>query len=225
MGDEAYKNNDFVMQEVIVGMALIGAIFGAAIGGVINDHLGRKSATIIADICFGAGSVVMATAPNPYVIIAGRFLVGLGVGAASVTAPVYIAEVSPSEIRGGLVSANTLMITAGQFVSYVVNFGLTRVLHCFLLLLGLLQMFMIKLFVKNLIQVPGTWRWMLGVASLPAVLQFVLMAFLPESPRWLYMKVKIPEIKELEITNFLVFFSYLPVLTLQSISCLNPCFD
>ncbi|XP_047180510.1 inositol transporter 1-like [Vigna umbellata] len=158
---EVVRNSSF-LQEVIVGMALIGAIFGAAIGGVINDNLGRKSATIIADICFGAGSVVMATAPNPYVIIAGRFLVGLGVGAASVTAPVYIAEVSPSEIRGGLVSANTLMVTAGQFLSYVINFGLTRV--------------------------PGTWRWMLGVASLPAVLQFVLMAFLLESPRWLYMK-------------------------------------
>jgi len=118
-----------VMQEVIVGMALIGAIFGAAIGGVINDNLGRKRATIIADVCFVAGSIIMAGAPNPYVIIMGRFLVGLGVGAASVTAPVYIAEVSPSEIRGGLVSANTLMVTGGQFLSYVVNYGLTRVLH------------------------------------------------------------------------------------------------
>ncbi|QCE00194.1 MFS transporter [Vigna unguiculata] len=126
-------------------MALIGAIFGATIGSVINDHLGRKSATIIVDICFGVGSIVMATAPNPYMIISDRFPVGLGVGAASVTALVYIAEVSQSEIRGGLVSANTLMVS-------------------------------------------GTWRWMLGVASLPTVLQFVLMAFLPESPRWLYMK-------------------------------------
>lgn len=121
-------NSDYGMvQEIIVGMALIGAIFGAAIGGVINDKWGRKTATILADICFAGGSVLMALAPNPYVIIVARFFVGLGVGAASVTAPVYIAEVSPSEIRGGLVSANTLMVTGGQFLSFIVNYGLTRV--------------------------------------------------------------------------------------------------
>ncbi|XP_061360187.1 inositol transporter 1-like [Gastrolobium bilobum] len=158
---EVVKNSSF-LQELIVGMALIGAIFGAAIGGWINDSLGRKTATIIADINFVVGSLIMAFAPNPFVIIGGRFLVGLGVGAASVTAPVYIAEASPSEIRGGLVSANVLMVTGGQFLSFVVNYGLTRV--------------------------PGTWRWMLGLAGLPAVVQFILMAFLPESPRWLYLK-------------------------------------
>ncbi|KAL1314790.1 hypothetical protein AAHE18_16G215200 [Arachis hypogaea] len=104
-------------------MALIGAIFGAAIGGYINDSLGRKAATIVADICFAVGSLLIAVAPNPTLIIVGRFFVGLGVGFAFVTAPMYIAEVSPSEIRGT-----------------------------------------------------------------PAVIQLVLMVFLPESPRWLYLK-------------------------------------
>ncbi|XP_016182617.1 inositol transporter 1-like, partial [Arachis ipaensis] len=107
-------------------MALVGAIFGAAIGGYINDVFGRRIATIIADLSFIIGSVIMALAPNPMLIIVGRFLVGLGVGFASITAPLYIAEVSPSEIRGGLVSANCLMITGGQFLSYVINYGLTR---------------------------------------------------------------------------------------------------
>ncbi|KAG9142990.1 hypothetical protein Leryth_006261 [Lithospermum erythrorhizon] len=74
------------------------------------------------------------------------------------------AEASPSEIRGGLVGTNVLMITGGQFLSYLVNIAFT--------------------------QVPGTWRWMLGVAGVPAVLQFCLMLFLPESPRWLYIKVE-----------------------------------
>lgn len=69
----------------------------------------------------------MAAAPDPYVLIAGRFLVGLGVGVASVTAPVYIAEASPSEVRGGLVSTNVLMITGGQFLSYLVNSAFTQV--------------------------------------------------------------------------------------------------
>ncbi|XP_057734818.1 inositol transporter 1-like [Arachis stenosperma] len=148
--------------EIIVSMALVGAIFGAAIGGYINDVFGRRIATIIADVSFIIGSVIMALAPNPMLIIVGRFLVGLGVGFASITAPLYIAEVSPSEIRGGLVSANCLMITGGQFLSYVINYGLTRV--------------------------PGTWRWMLGLAATPALIQLVLMMFLPESSRWLYHK-------------------------------------
>ncbi|XP_029143251.1 inositol transporter 1-like [Arachis hypogaea] len=158
---EVVKNSSF-LQELIVAMALVGAIFGAALGGYINDSLGRKAATIVADICFTVGSLLIAIAPNPTLIIVGRFFVGLGVGFASVTAPMYIAEVSPSEIRGGLVSVNCLMITTGQFLSFVINYGLTRV--------------------------PGTWRWMLGIAGTPAVIQLVLMVFLPESPRWLYLK-------------------------------------
>ncbi|KAF3455814.1 hypothetical protein FNV43_RR00456 [Rhamnella rubrinervis] len=151
-----------LLQETIVSMALVGAIIGAAAGGWINDSYGRKTATLLADIIFALGSAVMAAAPNPYVLIFGRLLVGLGVGVASVTAPVYIAEASPSEIRGALVGTNVLMITGGQFISYVVNLAFT--------------------------EVPGTWRWMLGAAGVPAVIQFCLMLCLPESPRWLFIK-------------------------------------
>jgi MFS family permease len=114
-------------QETIVSMALVGAIIGAAGGGWINDAYGRKKATLLADVVFAAGSIVMAAAPNPYVLILGRLFVGLGVGIASVTAPVYIAEASPSEVRGGLVSTNVLMITGGQFLSYLVNLAFTEV--------------------------------------------------------------------------------------------------
>lgn len=114
-------------QETIVSMALVGAIIGAAVGGWINDAYGRKKATLIADVVFAVGSIVMAAAPDPYVLILGRLLVGLGIGVASVTAPVYIAEASPSEIRGGLVSTNVLMITGGQFLSYLVNLAFTEV--------------------------------------------------------------------------------------------------
>ena len=114
-------------QETIVSMALVGAVIGAAGGGWINDAYGRKKATLLADVVFAAGSVVMAAAPNPYVLISGRLFVGMGVGIASVTAPVYIAEASPSEVRGGLVSTNVLMITGGQFLSYLVNLAFTEV--------------------------------------------------------------------------------------------------
>jgi len=110
-----------------VSMALLGAMIGAAGGGWLNDVRGRKTATLIADVIFALGSLVMAAAPDPYVLIFGRLLVGLGVGIASVTAPMYIAEAAPSEIRGGLVSTNVLMITGGQFLSYLVNLGFTEV--------------------------------------------------------------------------------------------------
>ncbi|XLR30559.1 hypothetical protein S83_058459, partial [Arachis hypogaea] len=112
--------------ELIVAMALVGAIFGATIGSYINDALGRKMAIVVANFCFAVGSLIMAITLNPCVIIIGHFLVGLGVGAASVTALVYIAEVSPSEIRGGLVGFNALMIIGGQFLSFVINYGLTK---------------------------------------------------------------------------------------------------
>lgn len=116
-----------IFQETIVSMALVGAMIGAAVGGWCSDAFGRKKATLSADVVFALGAIVMAAAPDPYVLIFGRFLVGLGVGIASITAPVYIAEASPSEIRGGLVSTNVLMITGGQFLSYLVNLAFTEV--------------------------------------------------------------------------------------------------
>ncbi|MED6120375.1 Integrin alpha chain-like protein (Alpha-int1), variant 2 [Stylosanthes scabra] len=155
-------NRSSFLQETIVSMALVGAIIGAATGGWINDVFGRKKATLSADVVFTVGSIVLAAAPDAYVLIFGRLLVGLGVGIASVTAPVYIAESSPAEIRGSLVSTNVLMITGGQFLSYLINLAFT--------------------------EVPGTWRWMLGVAALPAIIQFFVMICLPESPRWLFLK-------------------------------------
>ncbi|XP_057866987.2 probable inositol transporter 2 [Cryptomeria japonica] len=150
------------LQETIVSMAIAGAIIGAAIGGWCNDRYGRRTALLIADIVFFIGAILMASAPNPALLIVGRVCVGLGIGMASFTSPLYISEASPSKVRGALVSTNGFLITGGQFLSYIINLGLSRA--------------------------PGTWRWMLGVAGLPAILQFFLMFYLPESPRWLYRK-------------------------------------
>ncbi|GMY37965.1 probable inositol transporter 2 [Fagus crenata] len=150
------------LQESIVSMAVAGAIVGAAIGGWLNDRYGRKTALLIADFLFLIGAVIMASSNGPPLLIVGRVFVGFGVGMASMTAPLYISEASPAKIRGALVSLNGFLITGGQFLSYLINLAFTKA--------------------------PGTWRWMLGVAGLPAVLQFVLMFFLPESPRWLYRK-------------------------------------
>uniref|UniRef100_A0ACD5UMW5 Uncharacterized protein n=1 Tax=Avena sativa TaxID=4498 RepID=A0ACD5UMW5_AVESA len=155
------------LQEMIVSMAVAGAIIGAAVGGWANDRFGRRTSILVADLLFFAGAVVMASATGPVQLVVGRVFVGLGVGMASMTAPLYISEASPARIRGALVSTNGFLITGGQFLSYLINLAFTKA--------------------------PGTWRWMLGVAGLPAVFQFVLMLFLPESPRWLYRKGRVEE--------------------------------
>ncbi|ERN18948.1 hypothetical protein AMTRI_Chr07g25110 [Amborella trichopoda] len=149
-----------VLQETIVSMAVAGAIIGAAFGGWANDKFGRKKTIIVADVLFLIGAIIMAAALNPGVIILGRIFVGLGVGMASMTSPLYISEASPAKIRGALVSTNGFLITGGQFLSYLINLAFTKA--------------------------PGTWRWMLGVAGIPAILQIILMMRLPESPRWLF---------------------------------------
>lgn len=162
-------DKETVLQESIVSMAVAGAIIGAAIGGWLNDRYGRRLAILVADFLFFVGAVIMASAPNPASLIVGRVFVGLGVGMASMTAPLYISEASPAKVRGALVSTNGFLITGGQFLSYLINLAFTKA--------------------------PGTWRWMLGIAGLPALLQFVLMYFLPESPRWLYRKGREEEAK------------------------------
>lgn len=155
------------LQETIVSMAIAGAIFGAAFGGMISDKYGRKKSILLADCLFFVGAIVMAAAVGPWMIIVGRILVGLGVGMASMTSPLYISEASPARIRGALVSTNGLLITGGQFLAYLINLAFTKT-H-------------------------GTWRWMLGVAGVPAVVQIILMMSLPESPRWLYRQDKVKE--------------------------------
>ncbi|KAJ1421829.1 Sugar transporter, conserved site [Sesbania bispinosa] len=144
-------------------MVVAGAIVDVAFGGWMNDKLGRKKSKLLADVVFIIGALVMAIGPAPWVIIVGRILVGLGVGVASMTTPLYISEASPAKIKGALVSINAFLITGVQFLSYLINLAFTKA--------------------------SGTWCWMLGVAGIPAMIQFILMLSLPESPRWLYRQV------------------------------------
>lgn len=115
------------LKETIVSTAVAGAIVGAAFGGWMNDRFGRKKSILCADLLFIVGSVVMALAPNPWVIIVGRLFVGLGVGIVSMTSPLYISEASPARIRGALVSTNGLLLKGGQFLSYLINLAFAKV--------------------------------------------------------------------------------------------------
>jgi MFS transporter, SP family, galactose:H+ symporter len=144
--------------EVVVSSVLWGAVLGAAAGGFLADWLGRRLALVLLGTLFGLGAVGSAVATSMPWLVAFRVVVGVAIGAASFITPLYISEVSPPQRRGGLVSLNQLAITCGILVSYLVDYALAG---------------------------SGAWRWMLGLAALPALLLGVGMVFLPESPRWL----------------------------------------
>ena len=146
---------------VIVSFILVGAMVGAFSGGPLSDRIGRRSTTLIAAVVFALGALIVAVAPSVFVIIVGRFVLGVGVGLASMIVPLYIAEIAPADRRGGLVSLNQLMITIGILLSYIVGVIFAPI---------------------------EGWRWMFAVALIPAVVLLVGMFRLPESPRWLFNK-------------------------------------
>jgi SP family myo-inositol transporter-like MFS transporter 13 len=117
---------------------------------------------LYADMLFVLGALVQAFSSTVTLMVAGRCVVGAAVGAASFVVPLYIAEVAPASYRGGLVTTNVLFITMGQMVAYVVGW----------------------LFSAFGDEGSG-WRWMVGLGALPAVLQGLMIAFMPETPRWL----------------------------------------
>ncbi|XP_068958995.1 proton myo-inositol cotransporter isoform X2 [Petaurus breviceps papuanus] len=154
---------DALWQELLVSGTVGAAAVSALAGGALNGALGRRAAILLASALFAAGSVVLAVAQNKETLLAGRVVVGLGIGIASMTVPVYIAEVSPPNLRGRLVTVNTLFITGGQFFASVVDGGFSYLPK-------------------------DGWRYMLGLSAIPAIIQFLGFLFLPESPRWLIQK-------------------------------------
>ena len=140
-----------------------GAMAGNLAAGMLSDRLGRKRLLLLTSLLFLASALTAALSNNFVVFVAARICGGLGVGAALLTAPVYIAEIAPARIRGSLVSLNQLMIVIGISISFFSNY--------FLLSLG-----------------EQSWRWMLGVQAIPAGVYFLLLLLVPESPRWLLSK-------------------------------------
>lgn len=156
-----------VAQQAVVAVLLIGAIFGALGSGYLADRIGRKRTQILAGIIYVVGALGSAFSYSSGELIASRFVLGLAVGCASFVAPMYISEVAPPRVRGGLVSFNQLAITIGIAISYAVNYGFK--------------------------DVTGNWRWSLGVAAIPGAILAVAMLTVPNSPRWLVDKGRTEE--------------------------------
>ena len=112
---------------IVVSAVLIGAVIGAAVGGDIADHVGRRKMILAAALIFALGAIGTAAAPNVFLLILGRVVVGIAIGIASEVAPLYISEVAPAKARGSLVSLNQLAITIGIVVSYLIDYALAPI--------------------------------------------------------------------------------------------------
>ena len=155
--------------EMIVSATLWGAVFGVLISGILSNKFGRKKAMLFSALIFIVGSIACALSVSPNWLIWSRFVLGIAVGLASFTAPLYLSEVSPQKIRGMMVSMYQLMITMGILLAFFSDmyFGTTALINN---------------------QIGGHWRVMVGIIAAPASLMFLGMLVLPESPRWLFLK-------------------------------------
>jgi len=135
------------------------ALFASPLSGVLADALGRHILILFSASLFTVGALWQALTQGVGGMIFGRGIVGLAVGSASFVVPLYISELAPASFRGRLVTVQALFITGGQVVAYVVGWLFSNT--------------------------PGGWRWMVGLGMVPAVVQFVMLYGLPESPRWL----------------------------------------
>lgn len=146
-----------------IAMALYGTVIGALFGGWPSDRFGRRRTLFFVGALYLVSAIGSALANDVYTFMIFRFIGGLGVGASSVAAPMYISEISPARMRGRMVGMFQFNVVFGILIAYVSNY----------LLQGTSD---------------NDWRWMLGVEGIPSILFMVLLSFIPESPRWLIVK-------------------------------------
>jgi major inositol transporter-like SP family MFS transporter len=156
----------------VVSALLFGAMIGALIGGKLSDALGRKGALRFCAVVFFLGALGTSLAPSFGVMLPARIILGIAVGAAAATVPVYLAEMAPAHRRGRMVTINELMIVGGQFLAFAIN-----------------------ALINSLFGGASVWRWMLIVAAIPAIALFIGLFFLPESPRWYAVRGRLDDAK------------------------------
>lgn len=154
---------DALQHGLTVSIALIGTVIGALFGGIPSDRIGRKKTLFWIAVLYLISAIGSALAFDWTTFMIFRFLGGLGVGASSVAAPMYISEISPADSRGRLVALFQFNIVFGILIAYLSNYLLEGI--------G-----------------PLAWRWMLGVEAFPAIFFLIMVLYVPESPRWLIIK-------------------------------------
>ncbi|KAK2593961.1 hypothetical protein QQS21_008320 [Conoideocrella luteorostrata] len=158
------SNRDLTSMDmsIITSSTSLFALLISPFSSVLADRLGRKRVILYADILFIAGALIQAACSSVATMVAGRCIIGAGVGAASFVVPLYIAELAPASHRGRLVTAVIMFVTMGQMIAYVIGWAFSTYGS----------------------QETG-WRWMVGIGALPAALQASVIVFMPETPRWL----------------------------------------
>ena len=164
-GAQQFIQHDFRISDTtlehIVSWMMLGAAAGAIGAGWLSSALGRKKSLLWGSLVFVVASVICGIGSSVQVLLIGRLILGVSIGILSFTAPLYLAEIAPENIRGAMVSIYQLMITIGIFLAFLSDTAFSY---------------------------SGNWHWMLGVIAIPGALFFVGVFALPESPRWLMMR-------------------------------------
>lgn len=164
-GAQQFIQREFAVSDAtlehIVSSMMWGAAVGAALAAWLSKHFGRKRSLVFSGALFVVGSLLCAAAWSAGALIGSRFVLGLAIGIAAFTAPLYLAEIAPHDRRGAMISTYQLMITIGIFVAFLSDTGFSYI---------------------------EGWRWMLGIIALPGALFLLGVLGLPESPRWLVLK-------------------------------------
>jgi SP family arabinose:H+ symporter-like MFS transporter len=180
---------EFALTKIQLGWAVsslaLTATLGMMLSGPISDRIGRRPVLQIAAVLFAVSAIASAVAPSFTVLVIARMVGGLGVGAALIVAPMYIAEIAPPQSRGRMVSFNQLNIVVGISAAFFSNY---------LILMAGEQ----DIGWREMLRLADwNWRWMLGIETLPAVVYFAALAFVPESPRWLAMQGRDDEARDI----------------------------
>jgi MFS transporter, SP family, galactose:H+ symporter len=150
-----------LMLEMVVSSCVLGALFGALFSGKLSDVYGRRVTLIITGLIFIGGTLFATLSPSLKLLIIARFIIGFGVGVGSYLTPMFIAEIAPTHSRGNLVMWNGAFLTGGQVVAFFISYFFTY---------------------------SGNWRMMVFSGIIPAIILTFGVIFIPESPKWLFIK-------------------------------------
>lgn len=167
-----WGSSDFFHGTVVIAMALWGTVVGAMFGGIPTRKIGRKNTLLWIGILYSLSAVGSALANDPWVFALFRFIGGLGVGASTIAAPAYISEIAPAKDRGRFVGLYQFNIVFGILVAFISNYALS----------GLGE---------------NSWRFMVGIEAVPAIIYTLFVLGIPKSPRWLYIQGKKEEAEEI----------------------------